>query len=295
MKFRTDFVTNSSSSSYILKECDFEKVRKELLEKGRDYALNHPREIKFEGCNAEYWIRIDQGNLSSEELEHLRARTFRLHEENTLTPSEIHQEYMKYYTYFLGKIFQELIPLRQCLPFFLWEIIEWYWNDLLEICLHGLDHYLSGGRKTEEIENYLKEIQKSRLSEDTATKMAGLLILKFMSDKWFGTNLSDEEETTDLLVFSEEYLQRILLPEVQDQWSLFWIHDMTRPLQAFLKRYGKRFRELSVPYLGLTMGEIAEAVLGPVYVYFNTQETDYLIGDPICELPVCILGCNHMG
>lgn len=47
MKIRTDFVTNSSSSNYIFKECDLDEIKTKLEKILDDVSVNDPKDYEF--------------------------------------------------------------------------------------------------------------------------------------------------------------------------------------------------------------------------------------------------------
>lgn len=299
MKIRTDFVTNSSSSSYIFKECDLDEIKTKLEKILDDVSVNDPKDYEF--------------YLST----FVRNYTFRNEED--------------------AKKFEKNVPIFHCEPpefsrcisndFFgrvrhfsqlgYWDIddIGGALSDgIMEIIFYGTEQYLAAGRKTHSFEHYIARIKNKDISEEIADKIAGYLILDLyyqLRDMLYrdpedqispGILLKDilveVPDSPVLSISSDDQIPEIFTREILDTvYKPFVSNELSGNFAAaFVKAYSDSLYSRFEKYLGLTVGEIFEKLLGNVWVFYCDCDYNYghyVMSKEFANLPEYLFGDNY--
>ena len=251
MKIRTDFVTNSSSSSYIFKEYDKKSFVKAALEGLEMFLSKEGSEYDLE------WLEDWFG-----------------------------KDYKKGYSSAVKYMFSEIHPIQKCSIEELSYILCFFDCEICEILLNGTEHFIRSGRQCEDRDHYRK-ILSGPLSDQIQEKIAGYIAAVYMTD-----DLYDNFQRTEYTIFTENILYDHMMPQLYNEVADYFD---TLAYSNYIENHGDNILEHLKKYTGLTAGEIAAKLFGNVYVYFDDLETHYLYGDVFQEMPICILGCNHMG
>lgn len=256
MKIRNDFVTNSSSTSYIFKD-------KPLLSEKETLRKKAEEEIEKE-------FKLDSKYNTAYARNHKENRTYWLN---------------KYFDEELEYLQENLNPLRDCDANTLGSIYFWFMLDIFEIIIFGFDDYRNRNREPYDEESLIAEIKKGDLSDDVLTKLSGTVALYNMLD-------SDDEKYPE--TFTEETAERCVDEVIFDMH--FYRYDWKKVMKTFIFTHYNELIKKFESFVGLTAGEIFELVLGECYVYFEEYETVTLeLREGILSLPSCIFGCSHMG
>ena len=244
MKIRTDFVTNSSSSSYILKDDNMEEIQKAFeARKGEILSEEWYNEEAYEQFL--YWMKS------------IKPTPIREHE-----LSAIFEVAGWYRNYIYKNIFEGKLGEGITID---WEDF-WKWEKLL-----------------------LKRLEEIGLTDEMLEQLVMVLMLECIDEKNYCTGKNWKDRYGDDKVSEEtiaDYLLDVVSQEVYlgDEILLFAVWGYYDKVLACALKWAYK-----------PAGEILEELLGAKYMYFDSMETHYLIGETIEASPNCILGCNHMG
>lgn len=299
MKIRTDFVTNSSSSSYIFKECDIEEIKTKLEKILDETSASDPKKYKFYMSNF-----VHNYTFWSEE----DAKKF----EETV-PS-FHGKPSEFSRWISNDFFGRVRHFSQLGYWDIDDIDGALCHGIMEIIFYGAEQYLASGRKTHTYEHYIDRIKNKDISEEIADKIAGYLILDLYNqlrdmlyhdpeDQIFpGILLKDilnEVPDSPLLsissddqipeVFTHELLDTVYKPFVSNAL----LGDFAK---AFIKAYEGTLYSRFEKYIGMTLGQIFEGMLGKVWVYYCDCDTNVwynTLSKEFAKLPEFLFGEDH--
>ena len=302
MKIRTDFVTNSSSSSYIFKECDIEEIKTKLEKILDETSASDPEKYKFYMSNF-----VHNYTFWSEE----DAKKF----EETV-PS-FHGKPSEFSRWISNDFFGRVRHFSQLGYWDIDDIDGALCHGIMEIIFYGAEQYLASGRKTHTYEHYIDRIKNKDISEEIADKIAGYLILDLyyqLRDMLYhdpedqivpGILLKDilnEVPDSPLLsilsddqipeIFTREFLDTVYKPFVFVNLS----DDDKYFNSAFVKAYKDSLYSRFEKYIGMTLGQIFERLLGKVWVYYCDCDTNVwynVMSKEFAKLPEFLFGEDH--
>ena len=299
MKTRTDFVTNSSSSCYIFKECDLEAIKAKLEKILDDVSANAPEKYK-------YYLSTFVHNFTFRSEED--AKRF-----EEAVPS-FHGKPPEFSRWISNDFFNRVRHFSQLGYLDIDDFDGALLNGIMEIIFYGAEQYLASGRKTHSYQHYIDRIKNKDISEETADKIAGYLILDLYNilrdmlyhdpeDQIFsGILLKDilkEVPDSPILsissddripeIFTREFLDTVYKPFV----SNVILGDFDT---AFIKAYKDTLYSRFEKYIGMTLGQIFERLLGKVWVYYCDCDTNVwynVMAKEFAKLPEFLFGEDH--
>ena len=184
----------------------------------------------------------------------------------------------------------------------------------MEIIFYGAERYLDSGRKTHTYEHYISRIKNKDISEETADKIAGYMILDLyyqLRDMLYHDpedqiipsirlrDILDEVPDSPVLsissdgqipeVFTRELLDTVYKPFISNELS----GDFSA---AFIKAYKDTLYSRFEKYIGMTVGQIFERLLGKVWVYYCDCDTNVwynTLSKEFAKLPEFLFGEDH--
>lgn len=291
MKIRTDFVTNSSSSSYIFNVGDLSSVKKAVKE-----AISKRLSDEYnEACHGEEW----EMHMFHEDQKWFEERYGFENEFNWMN--------------------EDLKPLGEFDHHVIDEVYCWYKEEIIDIAILGLDGYMASEQRTgdllffdllkigleqeneynaareklrkEVMKEHITRIKHKELSEDSIARLVGTVILEYYSIHY---DFEGEE-----VVFGEKTMQDILSDFLADytEYSKVYSYEETAAvLTEFFLSFYESFPEIAKGFYGMKEGEILEKVMGNCYMHFEEYEwPNIYLEDALAGLPICVMWCRHMG
>lgn len=299
MKIRTDFVTNSSSSSYIFKECDLEEIKAELEKILDETSVSDPKDYKFYISN---FVTIL--SLQSEDNAKTQKTSLPYFDGDPSTFSRwISNDFFKRVRHFSQLGYWDIDDIDGALS-----------HGIMEIIFYGAERYLASGRKTHTYEHYISRIKNKDISEETADKIAGYMILDLyyqLRDMLYhdpedqiipGIRLRDIlDEVPDspvLSISSDGQIPEVFTRELLDTvYKPFISNELSGDFSAaFIKAYKDTLYSRFEKYIGMTVGQIFERLLGRVWVYYCDCDTNVwynTLSKEFAKLPEFLLGEDH--
>ena len=299
MKIRTDFVTNSSSSSYIFKECDIEEIKTKLEKILDETSASDPKDYKFYISN---FVTIL--SLQSEDNAKTQKTSLPYFDGDPSTFSRwISNDFFKRVRHFSQLGYWDIDDIDGALS-----------HGIMEIIFYGAERYLASGRKTHTYEHYISRIKNKDISEETADKIAGYMILDLyyqLRDMLYhdpedqiipGIRLRDIlDEVPDspvLSISSDGQIPEVFTRELLDTvYKPFISNELSGDFSAaFIKAYKDTLYSRFEKYIGMTVGQIFERLLGRVWVYYCDCDTNVwynTLSKEFAKLPEFLLGEDH--
>ena len=301
MKIRTDFVTNSSSSSYIFKECDLDEIKAELERILDEVAVNNPKDYQYylSTFARDFSFFVFDKDIQAKQI---------------IFKYGFDGDKKDFSRWISNDFFGRVRHFSQLCYWDIDDIDGALCHGIMEIIFYGAEQYLASGRKTHTYEHYISRIKNKDISEETADKIAGYMILDLyyqLRDMLYhdpedqiipGIRLRDIlDEVPDspvLSISSDGQIPEVFTRELLDTvYKPFISNELSGDFSAaFIKAYKDTLYSRFEKYIGMTVGQIFERLLGRVWVYYCDCDTNVwynTLSKEFAKLPEFLLGEDH--
>ncbi len=280
MKLRTDFVTNSSSSSFILVSKDIAKYRDEakiMCENGeRDLYTHYFNLVKTDGNKAELIeAEVDNG--------------------------------LRFMNQKFNEMLENILPMENYSTFAIREVFRWYFDDIMKKLF--ADYPVKGDfeRNSPEYEKKAEIFSKSletRPLTDKEREKAACIIYLTVADAFYDPEEKIEPPFTAKQI--EAYFNRLLNEhlaitrgysciEDQEFWENYIYSDEYGIVGSLMLNDREQMLSIVKSFAGLNAGAVFGKLTGADYMFLDWEEMDWYVYKTLSSKPECLYACNHMG
>ncbi len=265
MKCRTDFVTNSSSSSYIFRSNDLASFRKQVEEE-----INRLLTEEYnEACQDNDFVLFQYDQQWYQDI----TEVYCWYREDIILIAVLGIDAFMDSPFRTGQ-------LRLC--------------DEFKLGYEEAENYNSNREKMklDYLKEHIKDIANRSLTDECIRRLVGILILDHFDKITYSFESGDRD------AFSENMMQD-MMTDLAIEYSKDMEHGMSGIggfMAEFFFAYYETILKLASEFYGLTAGGVLEKVMGPCYMHFEEYEwPDLLLENAVTALPGCVFWCRHMG